>query len=164
MALFSDFATFKDKWPPMMGIPRIWEYFRDQGASHVGMVKGFSVTVAHTDLATAGVKTLVAPATGETWRLHTLFLLGPFTNFSAGGNRLLSIYSSTAIYSVVPNATLETLAAARWGETALPFPTTAAWGTTAFSAANPLVAAYSGGTTDHDAGSLVLQGLVERVT
>ena len=61
-------------------------------------------------------------------------------------------------------ATLESLAAARWGETALPFPATAAWGTTAFSYANPLVAAYSGGTTDHSAGSLVLQGLVERVT
>ena len=164
MALFSDFATFQNKWPPQMGVRRIWEYFQAQGDSYVGMVKGFSVTVAHGNLATAGVKTLVAPATGETWRLHTLFLLGPFTNFSAGGNRLLSIYSSTAIYSVVPNATLETLAAARWGETALPFPTTAAWGTTAFSAANPLVAAYSGGTTDHDAGSLVLQGLVERVT
>lgn len=162
MAQFSDRPTFDRKWPPMMGAARIFEYLTAQGASHVGMLKAFEVTVAHGDLATAGVKTLVAPGTGEEWKLRTLFLLGPFTNFAAGGNRLLSIYSTTTIYSVVPNATLESLAAARWGETALPFPATAAWATTSFTSANPLVAAYSGGTTDHDAGSLVLQGIVER--
>lgn len=164
MPMFDDVDEFLRAWPPGFGAKDVHAYLAAQAASHVGMVKGFSVTVAHTDLATAGVKTLVQPAAGETWRLQTLFLLGPFTNFSAGGNRLLSVYSSTAIYSAIPNATLETLAAARWGDTGLPFPATAAWGTTAFSYANPLVAAYSGGTTDHDAGSLVLQGLVERVS
>ena len=164
MAIFSDVEEFLRAWPSGYGTKDIHAYLAAQGASHVGMVKGFSVTVAHSDVALAATKTLVAPAAGETWRLHTLFLLGPFTNFHSGGDRLLAIKSGTAIYSVIPNATLESLAAARWGDTALPFPATAAWGTTAFSYANPLVAAYSGGTTDHSAGSLVLQGLVERVT
>lgn len=164
MAIFSDLEEFLRAWPQGYGAKDVHAYLAAQGASHVGMVKGFSVTVAHTDLATAGVKTLVQPAAGETWRLQTLFLLGPFTNFSAGGSRLLAVKSDTAVYSLIPNATLESLAAARWGETALPFPATASWGTTAFSYANPLVAAYSGGSADHDAGSLVLQGLVERVS
>lgn len=164
MPMFDDLDEFLRAWPTGYGAKDIQAYLAAQAASHTGLVKGFSVTVAHTDVATAGVKTLVAPAAGETWRLHTLFLLGPFTNFHSGGDRLLAIKSDTAIYSVIPNATLESLAAARWGETALPFPATAAWGTTAFSYANPLVAAYSGGTTDHSAGSLVLQGLVERVS
>jgi hypothetical protein len=164
MPLFSDLNAFRRALPFQFGVKKAWEYFQAQGDSYIGRLRGFSVTVGFADVATAGSKTLFAPATGETWRLHTLFLLGPFTNFSAGGDRLLSIKAGTPVYSVIPNATLESLAAARWGETALPFAATAAHGSAAIAAATPLVALYSGGTTDHDAGSLVLQGIVERLT
>ncbi|MGE0723262.1 MAG: hypothetical protein AB7O45_02745 [Alphaproteobacteria bacterium] len=163
MAIHSDIEVFLKACPPMVGARTLADYFKAQGASYVGLMRSFSVTVAHTDLATAGTKTLFAPAADETWRLHTLFLLGPFTNFSAGGDRLCDVKSDTNIYSRIPNATLESLAAAAWGATGLPFPGTAAHGTALITYAAPLLAAYQGGSTDHNAGSMVLQGLVERV-
>ena len=165
MALFSDFVTFKDKWPPMMGIPRIWEYFQAQGASHVGQIRVEKVVIGHAALATAGTPAIFTPAAGEEWALRDLKIgPGALTSFSAGGNRLIAIQSGSNIYSVIPNASIETLVAAAWGATALPFPATPAHGDATITAAAPLVAAYSGGTTDHDAGSITIQAVLERVT
>lgn len=164
MPAFSNIDQFRRAHPMgQFGETEIGQFLKEQMASYVDMIKAFSVTVAFGDLATAGVKTLFAPAADEQWRLMTLHLLGPFTNFSSGGDRLCDVKSGTNIFSRIPNATLESLAAAAWGATGLPFPGTAAHGTALITYAAPLVAAYQGGSTDHDAGSMVLQGLVYRV-
>lgn len=165
MALFSSVDLFKKAFPPNFNIKKTHAYFSAQGASHVGMIRVEKVVVGHADLATAATPALFTPAAGEEWALRDLKIgPGALTNFSSGGNRLLAIQSGSNIYSVIPNASIETLVAAAWGSTALPFPATPAHGDALITATDPLEAAYSGGTTDHDAGSITIQAVLERVT
>ena len=112
----------------------------------------------------AGTVTLLNAVTGEQWKIREIFLSGAGTNFNGGGDRLLDIKEGTTIYSTIPAATLQTLAAARWGDTGVPFPATASHLTTATALGADVVAQYSGGATDYTAGSLTIILTAERVT
>lgn len=121
------------------------------------------ITVGQAALASGGSVTLRASSGSIQYRIRNLFVNSSGTNFSGGGgNRLLSITDNTTVYSVVPAASLQTLANTAWGATGAPFPASAAIDTrTAAGAA--IVAKYSGGTTDYTAGSVVITLLLERV-
>lgn len=125
----------------------------------------FETTVGQAALASAGTVILLNAAAGEQWKVRELWLSGAGTNFSGGGgDRLLDIKEGTTIYSTIPAATLQALAAARWGDAGLPFPATAAHLTTATAVGADIVAQYSGGTADYTAGSLTIVLVAERVT
>ena len=123
----------------------------------------FETVVGQAALAGAGTVILLDAAAGEQWKVRELWLSGAGTNFS-GGDRLLDIKEGTTVYSTIPAATLQALAAARWGDTGMPFPATAAHLTTATAAGADIVAQYSGGATDYTAGSLTIVLIAERVT
>lgn len=163
-SVIESFRDFERAFPPLLGAPGIHQYLRDViAAGAVGRVAGFRVTVTAAALATAGEVALFTPAADESWVLQDLKMLGPLTNFHSGGDRLLTIKSSTNVFSVVPNTNLETAVQAAWGvSTPLPLPATAAHAAGLITAAAPLIALYSGGTTDHDSGSLVLAGTLLR--
>jgi len=134
------------------------------GKPIIGEVAVFKVTVAQADVASAASKTLLSAGTGERWEIIDIFLSGAGTNFSGGsGDRLLSITDGTTTWSLIPAATLQSLAAARWGDAGVPFPATAAHLTTASAAGTSIVAQYSGGSNDYTAGSCTLRLVCERV-
>lgn len=123
----------------------------------------FDITVGQGDLASAGSVTLQASSGSKQYKIRELYLNGNGTNFAGGGgDRLATISDGTTDYSVIPAATLQSLANARWGDSDLPFPASAAINvSTAAGAA--LTIAYSGGTTDYTSGSMVISGVLERV-
>ncbi len=128
-----------------------------------GAVKVFETTVGQAALAGAGTVILLNAAAGEQWKVREIYLSGAGTAFSGGGgDRLLSISDGTAIWSVIPAATLQSLAAARWGDTGVPFPATAADFTLASALGTDITAAYSGGATDYSAGSCTIIIVAER--
>jgi hypothetical protein len=123
----------------------------------------FNVTVGQAALATGGAVTLVDSSGAKQYRIKQLQLNSGGTNFSGGGgDRLGQVTDGTTVYSVIPAASLQTLANAQWGATALPNPASAAINTLTV-AGTDLTFKYSGGATDYTAGSLVISGLVERV-
>lgn len=126
-------------------------------------IVAFDVTVGQAALASAGSVTLQASSGSKQYKIRELYLNAGGTDFSGGGgDRLATISDGTTDYSVIPAATLQSLANARWGDTGLPFPASAAINvSTAAGAA--LTIAYSGGTTDYTAGSMVISGVLERV-
>lgn len=123
----------------------------------------FDVTVGQAALASAGTVTLVPALAGAQYKIRELYLNSGGTDFSGGGgDRLATISDGTTDYSVIPAATLQSLANARWGDTGLAFPASAAINTsTAVGVA--VTIAYSGGATDYTAGSMVISGVLERV-
>lgn len=124
---------------------------------------GFDVTVAFSDMSGGTSKTLYTSGGSRQYKIVSLFANRGGTNFSGGGgDRLGAITDNTTVYSVIPAASLQTLANARWGDTALPFPASAAINTSTAAAAS-LVMKYSGGTADYTAGSVVISGIVKRV-
>lgn len=123
----------------------------------------FDVTVGQGDLATGGTVTLQASSGSKQYKIRELYLNSGGTDFSGGGgDRLATISDGTTDYSVIPAANLQSLSNARWGDTALPFPASAAINTSSV-AGTAITIAYSGGTTDYTAGSMVISGVVERV-
>ncbi len=133
------------------------------GKPIVGRVAVFETTVGQAALASGGTVKLLDALSGERWKLREIYLSGAGTNFSGGGgDRLLRIGDGTAIWSVVPAATLQSLAAARWGDTGVPFPATVADFTLASVAGTNITAAYSGGATDYTAGSCTIVIVAER--
>lgn len=128
-----------------------------------GDVAVFETTVGQAALASAGTVALLDALVGERWKIREIFLSGAGTNFSGGGgDRLLSITDGTSTWSVVPAATLQSLAVARWGDTGVPFPATAAHLTAASVESTDISVKYSGGATDYTAGSLTLVIVAER--
>ncbi len=121
------------------------------------------VTVGQAALAAAGSVTLRASSGSIQYKIRNIFVNSNGTNFSGGGgDRLLSITDNTTVYSLVPAASLQTLANTAWGSVGVPFPASAAINTnTAAGAA--IVAKYSGGTADYTAGSVVISLILERV-
>lgn len=121
------------------------------------------VTVGQASLASGG-SVIIMPSTGSMqFKIRGLQLNSGGTNFSGGGgDRLGQVTDNTTVYSVIPAASLQTLANAQWGTTALPNPASAAINTSTAAGAD-LVFKYSGGTTDYTAGSLVITALLERV-
>ena len=133
------------------------------GMPIVGDFVAFEATVSQASLASGGSVALIDAKSGEQWKVRGLLLSGGGTNFSGGGgDRLLSITDGTSTWSVIPAATLQALAAARWGDTGLPFPATAAHLTTASAAGIDITAQYSGGATDYTAGSCTIVVMAER--
>lgn len=131
--------------------------------SSVGATQYADITVGQAALASAGHVQLIAGVSGAQFKIRNMLLNGFGTNFSGGGgDRNLAITDGTTVYSVIPAATLQSLANSAWGSTALPFPASAAIDTSTV-VSMPLYAAYSGGTTDYTAGSLVLSLQYERV-
>ncbi len=123
----------------------------------------FDVIVGYEDLVAGGSVHLIESSGSKQYKIRSLQLNSNGTNFSGGGgNRLGQVTDSTTVYSVVPAASLQTLANAQWGVTALPNPASAAINTSTAAGAH-LVFKYSGGTTDYTAGSVVISGIAERV-
>lgn len=150
-------------------VPAIWMeemYARVGGATGrqiIGQMAWFEATIGQGALASGGEVTVLDALSGEQWKVRGALLSGAGTNFSGGsGDRALSITDGTSTWSVIPAATLQSLAAARWGDTALPFPATVAHMMTASVAGADIVAKYSGGANDYTAGSLTLAILAER--
>ena len=152
-------------------VPPVWQTWFEKiflrvgggvGAPIIGDIAVFQTTVGQAALASAGTVILLDAAKGEQWRVRELVLSGAGTNFS-GGDRLLSVSDGASTWTVVPAATLQALAAARWGDTGVPFPATAAHLTASSTAGVDIVAQYSGGATDHSAGSLTLVVMAERM-
>ena len=123
----------------------------------------FDVACGQAALASGGSVTLYTSGTAKQYKISGLWLNSGGTNFSGGGgDRLGQVTDGTTVYSVIPAASLQTLANATWGATALPFPASAAINTSTAAAAN-LVFKYSGGAADYTAGSVVVSGLLQRV-
>jgi hypothetical protein len=125
---------------------------------------GFDVTATAAQLAGGNSVQLINASTETAqYRIRALQINSGGTNFSGGGgNRLGQVTDTTTVYSVIPAASLQTLANATWGATALPFPASAAINTLTTAGAD-LLFQYSGGTTDYSAGSIVISGVVERI-
>lgn len=123
----------------------------------------FDITVGQGDMA-AGASAILFSATAlAQYKIRGLWANRGGTNFSGGGgDRLAAITDNTTVYSLIPAASLQTLANARWGDTALPFPASAAINVSTAAGQN-LVMKYSGGAADYTAGSVVISGLLERV-
>lgn len=122
----------------------------------------FNVTCTAAAMASAASVTLVDSSGAKQYRVLELFINSGGTNFSGGGgDRLGQVTDGTTVYSVVPAASLQTLANGRWGDTAMAFPAAAAINTLTVAGAD-LVFKYSGGAADYAAGSVVISGLVVR--
>jgi len=153
-------------------VTRSWAHFFEllvkrtggnTGAPIIGQVVGYETVVAFGDVASAASKALITAKSGETWKLREIYLSGGGTNF-AGGNRLLNITDGTSTWSIIPAATVQSLAVARWGDAGTPFPATAAHLTAASASGTNISAKYSGGSSDYSSGSLTLVIIAERIT
>ncbi len=133
-----------------------------QGLPIIGDVAVYQTTVTSSNLASAALFPLLTALSGEQWKIREMFLSGDGTNFS-GGDRLISVTDGTSIWSVIPAATAQSLAVARWGDSGLPFPATASHMTTASAAGTSISAQYSGGASDYSAGNLTLIITAERM-
>ena len=123
----------------------------------------FDVTVGQAALATAGTVILVDSSGTKQYKVRELMHNDGGTNFSGGGgDRLGQVGDGTSIYAITPAASLQTVVNARWGSTAIAFPTAIAANTSTAAGAD-LVYAYNGGATDYTAGSMVVSGMVQRV-
>ena len=124
----------------------------------------FDVTCGQAALAAAGHVTLLAGSGAKQYKIISLWTNLGGTNFSGGstGDRLGQVSDGTTVYSVIPAASLQTLANAVWGSTAMAFPASAALNTSTAAGAS-LYFAYSGGSVDYTAGSVVISGILQRV-
>jgi len=130
-------------------------------STNINMVS-FDVSVGQAALASAGQVILQASGAGEIYKIRGLWLNAAGTNFSGGGgDRNAQITDGTTVYSVIPAATLQSLANTAWGATGLPFPAAASIFTDTVAAADIYIE-YQGGTTDYTAGSLFISALLER--
>lgn len=120
----------------------------------------FSASVGTTALA-SGAVTLFTSSGTKQYKIVSLSL-----NFGANlavGDKDLTIAAGANTYSVIPSASLLTLANATWGSAAMPFPAAIALNTSTPAGAS-LTATYSGGTTNYTGGAtIVISGLLQRV-
>ena len=132
------------------------------GSPIIGDVAVYETAVNQSGLASAASVILLTAKKGEQWKIRDIRLSGGGTNFS-GGDRLLSITDGTTVWSVIPAATLQSLAVADWGGSGLPYPATAADLTASSVVSTNIVAKYSGGATDYTAGECTLILTLERI-
>ncbi len=122
----------------------------------------FNVTCGQAALAGGGVVLYTSSGLSQ-YRVISLSINSGGTNFSGGGgDRLGQITDGTTVYSVIPAASLQTLANAVWGSTALPLPASAPMNTLTGVAAD-LEFQYSGGAADYTAGSIVISGVLQKI-
>ncbi len=126
-------------------------------------LKWVDVACTATLLDSAGTVTVVAAATGDSYKVRNIRLVGGGTNFGAGGNRLLDLTDGTTVYTTIANADLETAPTATldWGNAKVPFLTSTS--NTATVAGQAVRFVYSGGTTDHTTGSITFSVCLEKV-
>jgi hypothetical protein len=122
----------------------------------------FDVPATSTSLASGGHVTLYPSSGSKRYIIRALWSNSGGSNFSGGGNRLATISDGTTAYSVIPAASLQTLANTAWGATGLPFPASASLMLMTAAGAS-LTIAYSGGTTDYTSGAVTISGLLQRV-
>lgn len=126
-------------------------------------LKWVDVTVASTDLATAGTKNVIAGVTGDSYKIRNIRLVGGGTSYSAGGDRLIGLTDGTTTWTTIANADIESAPSATldWGNAKVPFLTDTS--DTASVAGQAIRFAYSGGTTDHTTGSIKFSVCLEKV-
>lgn len=126
-------------------------------------LKYVDVTVASTDLGTAGTKNVVAAVAGDAYKVRNIRLVGGGTSFSAGGDRLIGLTDGTTTWTTIANADVESAPSATldWGNAKVPFLT----GTsdTASVTGQAIRFVYSGGTTDHTTGSIKFSVCLEKI-
>src|SRR5688572_3803009 len=122
----------------------------------------FDIAPSYATLGSGGKVNLITAATlTAEYRIRVL-VMGTGSNFSGGGgDRLGRITDGTTVFSVVPEADMQSLSNAYWGSTALPFPASNVPNAKTQPGAN-LYFEYQGGTTDYTAGILGISGLLER--
>lgn len=129
----------------------------------VSALKWVDVTVTAALLADGGNVPVVAGTPGAQYRVRDIRLVGGGTNFHSGGNRLIDLTDGTTVWTQIANEDIEDAPAATlpWGDAKVPFLT----GTsdTASVAGEPIRFQYSGGTTDHSAGSITFSVCLEKV-
>lgn len=121
----------------------------------------FVETTITADSLDSGLKPVILTAASSTarYKVRNIILSGDGTNFDSGGDRDLAIITSDeqVKFSVIPSATLKSLAASRWGDTGVPFPTTASDLLAQTNAGTNIQVQYDGGSTGYSfAGSLTI--------
>lgn len=130
------------------------------------LLEHIPAVVAYSDVSAAGSKICVAAGATERYIVRGICITGEGLSFNAGGDRNLSIQSAdgSLIYTIIPAATLKSIAQTEWGfGTGCPFPTTPSVRSSATVAGDDIVAKYSGGTTDYTSGSIGIYLSTERI-
>ncbi len=112
-------------------------------------------TIRHSDLREDGRKVLLSLQSNARAKLRDIVLSGAGTDFR-GGDRNLVITDGASVWTVIPAARLKNLAASRWGSRDLPFPTDPAHLLAPSRPDVPIIARYSSGTRDYEAGTPTL--------
>ncbi len=126
-------------------------------------LKWVDVAVTATLLDGAGLVNVVAAATGDSYKVRNIRLVGGGTNFGGAGNRLIDLTDGTTVWTQIANADIESAPTATldWGNAKVPFLTSVS--NTASVAGQAIRFAYSGGTTDHTTGSITFSVCLEKV-
>ena len=120
------------------------------------------VSVMYDDLEMGGSKILFSGTIGKTYFVNTIKMNKVGLNFT-NGDRTISITDGTTVYTVIPEAALESLDNYQWGDTQVPKPASTSWNLATEDGAN-LVATYSGGMTDYDAGAVGITIFYQRAS
>lgn len=129
-------------------------------------LKYVEATILASELDSGGSSTILTVASGDQYKVREIILSGDGTNYDASGDRDIVIQDSsgTIQWTIIPNATIESISAARWGDTGVPYPATATDLLSGGTAGENIVAKYSGGTTDHSGtGSIKVLICLEKV-
>jgi len=145
------------------------DVFREQDAISKETKMAFiEATISAVTLDSGSDIVLYTPlTTTETFKVRNLLLIPDGTNFKSTGDRDVTIVTSISLlsYSIIPAATLKTIAGGLWGDTALPFPSTASTTLSTTAVTEKLLAKYSGGATSYGSvGSIKVLITIERVT
>jgi hypothetical protein len=83
----------------------------------MSQLKWVDVTVAATDLDSAGTKNVIAGVAGDQYKIRNIILVGGGTSFGAGGDRLISLTDGTTVWTTIANADIESAPSASlmWG-------------------------------------------------
>ena len=130
-------------------------HYIDNTKLQVDETKVFNVSVAFSDLSSAGFKNLITHTlTTERWRISNIVIVN-LTGFNAGGDRLISITDGTSTFTAIPAASLKVGSKqAAWGSADVPFSAVPSDMLQPTVAASNLKAIYSGGTTDYTSGDI----------
>lgn len=128
-------------------------WFIDNAKNKVGETQAFSVSVSVAELNAGGKDIITATFPGERWRIIDIIFLNG-TPLDAGGDRLLQVTDTAAVYTSITAANLKAAAASnRWGSTVVPMPANTDVHTVTGTGLD-LVAKYSGGTANYASGAV----------
>lgn len=130
----------------------------------LSLLKWVDLAVTAAVLDGGGSAIVIPAATGDSYKIRNVRLVGGGTNYGAGGDRLISLTDGTTVWTTIANADIESVPSATldWGNTKVPFLTSVS--NTASVAGTAIAFKYSGGTTDHSAtGSITFSVCLEKV-